>query len=483
MKISKVFFLYPPGPMYQRGEDRSQGNIDSSTATAMRAPNDAAYVLAQLKKENIQNLFIDYPSEKKSINDLYHDFKNYSPDLVIISTTNSTLLTDIKLIDKLKNISSSCIFILKGAIFFKAPEELINSLNLYSVDYLIGGEIEFTAINIIREINKGSNDFSNIPGIFIKDGDKWKETQFDNWNKEIDDLPIPNRDEINNSLYIRPDTGEAQATIATSRGCPASCIYCLTPAISGKKVRFRSPQSIVKEMEECFFKQNIRNFFFKSDTFTIDHKWVIEVTEEIKKSKIHKKIEWVANSRVRPLKKETLLAMKESGCWLIAFGFETGSEETMKKIKKGASIEDNLKAAKLVKEVGLKLYGFFLIGLPWENHEHLEQTKKHIFKINADFIELHLAVPYYGTELYDIAKKEGILKVPVVGQNYFEESTIGTKYLTSDYLIKYRRKLLLKYHMRSKYIFDRGIEMIKDPRKISGYFQNGKRLIKNVLLT
>ena len=175
--------------------------------------------------------------------------------------------------------------------------------------------------------------------------------------------------------------------------------------------------------------------------------------------------------------------MKESGCWLIAFGFETGSEETMKKIKKGASIEDNLKAAKLVKEVGLKLYGFFLIGLPWENHEHLEQTKKHIFKINADFIELHLAVPYYGTELYDIAKKEGILKVPVVGQNYFEESTIGTKYLTSDYLIKYRRKLLLKYHMRSKYIFDRGIEMIKDPRKISGYFQNGKRLIKNVLLT
>ena len=99
MKISKVFFLYPPGPMYQRGEDRSQGNIDSSTATAMRAPNDAAYVLAQLKKENIQNLFIDYPSEKKSINDLYHDFKNYSPDLVIISTTNSTLLTDIKLIN------------------------------------------------------------------------------------------------------------------------------------------------------------------------------------------------------------------------------------------------------------------------------------------------------------------------------------------------------------------------------------------------
>ena len=71
MKIKKVFLFYPPGPQYQRGEDRSQGNVDNSTATSMRAPNDMAYVSSQLEKENIQNIFTDYSSEKKTLKTLF----------------------------------------------------------------------------------------------------------------------------------------------------------------------------------------------------------------------------------------------------------------------------------------------------------------------------------------------------------------------------------------------------------------------------
>ena len=85
--------------------------------------------------------------------------------------------------------------------------------------------------------------------------------------------------------------------------------------------------------------------------------------------------------------------------------------------------------------------------------EHLNATEKHIFEINSDFIELHIAVPYYGTELYDIAKKEGLLKVPVIGQNYFEEALTGTKFLTPQQLTEWRKKILFKYHSRPSYIF------------------------------
>ena len=85
----------------------------------------------------------------------------------------------------------------------------------------------------------------------------------------------------------------------------------------------------------------------------------------------------------------------------------------------------------------------FLVGLPWEKQEHLNATEKHIFEINSDFIELHIAVPYYGTELYDIAKKEGLLKVPVIGQNYFEEALTGTKFLTPQQLTEWRKKYYL----------------------------------------
>ena len=479
MKIKKVFLFYPPGPQYQRGEDRSQGNVENSTATSMRAPNDMGYVSAQLDQKNIENIFTDYASEHKNSDDLFKDFLDFSPDVVITSTTTSTIKDDLKIIEQMK-LKKNCIFIMKGSIFYKAPSFLIDSLDLKDVDFLIGGEIEFAAANIIDKINNNQKDFNTIPGIFVKEGNEWQESKFDNWNKEIDDLPFPNRSKVNNELYFRPDTGEPQATIATSRGCPSACVYCLTPTISGKKTRLRSPKSIMEELEDCYFNHGIKNFFFKSDTFTIDHTWVTEVCESILKSSLKNKIEWVANSRVKPLKEDTPKIMKEAGCWLIAFGFETGSVETIKRIKKGATVEDNLRAAELVKKAGLQIYGFFLVGLPWENKEHLADTKKHIFEIDSDFIELHIAVPYYGTELYDMVKEEGLLKAPIIGQNYFEEATTGTKFLSPKELSSWRKKVLLQYHARPSFIFNKFKDSFSDRRKFINYAKHAYKLYNNL---
>ena len=102
MKINKIFLFYPPGPQYQRGEDRSQGNIDQSTATTMRAPNDMAYVSSQLDKIKLENIFTDYASEKKTIANLKKDFIAFSPDVLITSTTTSTINYDLDIIDQLK---------------------------------------------------------------------------------------------------------------------------------------------------------------------------------------------------------------------------------------------------------------------------------------------------------------------------------------------------------------------------------------------
>ena len=466
--------------MYQRGEDRCQGSVDQSTNMAMRSPNDVAYVSSQLEQRNIANKFIDYSSEGKTVSDLHNDYLNFAPDIAITSTTNSTINHDLKIIEEMKSKNKNCKFIMKGAIFFKAPSSLLKSLDLKNIDFLIGGEIEFAAVNIIDKINNNEKDFNTIPGLFVKEGGEWIETKFDTWSKEIDDLPFPNRSIMKNDLYKRPDTGESSATIATSRGCPSSCIYCLTPTISGKITRLRSPKSVIKELEDCYYNHNINNFFFKADTFTINHDWVKEICQGILSSPLKNNIEWVANSRVRPLKEDTPKIMKEAGCWLIAFGFETGSAESMKKIKKGATVEDNLRAGYLVKKAGLKLYGFFLIGLPWENKEHLTDTEKHMFEIDSEFIELHIAVPFYGTELYDMVKKEGLLKVPVVGQNYFEEATTGTKYLSPEELSAFRKRVLFKYHSRPSYVFNKMKDSFSDYRKFFNYTKYGYRLLKNL---
>jgi anaerobic magnesium-protoporphyrin IX monomethyl ester cyclase len=135
---------------------------------------------------------------------------------------------------------------------------------------------------------------------------------------------------------------------------------------------------------------------------------------------------WAANSRVRPLAADTLSIMRDAGCWLVAFGFESGSQETLDRIKKGAAVEENLRAAELAREAGLKLYGFYLIGLPWEDRSQLEATRRHILAVDADFIEVHIAVPYYGTELYRLAEEAGLIDGSVIGQDYFDGAMTGT---------------------------------------------------------
>ena len=473
--------IYPPGKLYQRGEDRSQGNIEDSTATSMRAPNDLGYAASTLEKKGYNTFLRDYQSEVHDFSKLKEDFINLDPDFLYLSITNSTIFEDLEIVEKLKKIKNSVIVILKGALFFDPDKDLLDQLDLSNISYLIGGESDFVVANLIDAHYKNLDNLINIRGILYKVDSVWVKTDFNSWENNLDILDFPNRSKINNKLYVRPDTGEAQATIITSRGCPSKCIFCLTPTISGTKLRLRNPEKIYEEMLMCYEDYDIRNFFFRSDTFTIDRRWVERLCKLIMKSKLHRKIEWVANSKVKPLEKETLLIMKEAGCWLVAFGYESGSAETLIKIKKGCTIDDNIKASSFAKEAKLKTFGFFLIGLPWEDQKHLEETKNIIFELNSDFIELHLAVPYYGTPLYELAKKEGLIDDTVLGKDYFNSPTIGTKYLTMEEIEDFKRKILLEYHTRPSYIIKRLGDSLKNYKILKNYSIYGTRLIaKNI---
>ena len=468
--------IYPPGKLYQRGEDRSQGNVTDSTATSIRACNDLGYAASALKAKNFDIFLRDYQTEKLSKEQLWSDFKDYRPNVLFLSITNATIFHDLKIINELKEDNPDLVIILKGALFFAPTKELLDQLDLTNINYLVGGESDF----IIGElVNCHFNDFDhikNINGILYRDTSGWQVTDFSSFHTDLDDLAFPDRHSMVNTLYVRPDTGEPQATIATSRGCSANCIYCLTPKISGTKVRLRSPENILSELKECYFKHNISNFFFKSDTFTFKHTWVKELCTKINDSELHGKIQWVANSRTRPLKPETLNIMKEAGCWLVAFGFESGSPETLVKIKKGTTIDDNIKAAEYAKSAGLKIFGFYLVGFPWENHTHMQATREMIYSINADFLELHLAIPYYGTPLYDFARQEGLITESILGRDYFNPPSVGTKHLTLEELLEFRKKLLLQYHIRPSFLYKKLAESIKKPTVLMNYFKFGKSL-------
>ncbi|MCR5686840.1 MAG: B12-binding domain-containing radical SAM protein [Lachnospiraceae bacterium] len=480
MTKNKILLFYPPGFLFQRGEDRCQQNIKDASAEAMRACNDLGYAAAILLERGYEVKLRDYQTEGASMDDLESDMKSFAPDLVMMSITNTTIFDDLKVLKGIKE-KFGPVVVIKGALFYDPEQEMLDLLDLSCVDYMIGGEVDFAIGQIADHALRGEGDPSQILSILYKDKDgKLERTKFHEWCEDLDSRPFPARELMSNGLYVRPDTNEPMATIQTSRGCPSACVFCLTPVISGKCVRFRSPENVMAELTECYNVHGIRNFFFKADTFTINAEWVRKMCTLIIESPLHGKIAFTANSRVNPLTKETLELMKEAGCFMVAFGFESGSDEMLKTLKKGTTVEMNLRAAKWCHEVGLPFWGFYVIGFPWENREHILATKKMIMRQKPDFIEVKMALPYYGTQLYEAAKEMGLLAESPLGSDFFHSALSGTKYLSQAEVEKLRRNILLSFYMRPSYILKKMGECVRHPSVFINYVKYGFKMLGSI---
>ena len=477
--MKNVMLIYPPGKAFQRGEDRCQGNIEDSSATTIRACNDLGYAASGLAGLPYRIFLKDYQGEKKNVRHLIRDVGRFSPDLLFISVTSATIFKDLRTVSLIKKAKPDLVVILKGAVFFNAHRDFLERLNLGCVDYLIGGESDFVAAKLIHGhfMNKSP---AHLRGIFFKENGLWRSTDFKSWDDDPDALRFPDRSLMNNRLYRRPDTGETQATISVARGCPSQCIYCLTPIISGKKLRQRSPGNVLAEIRECYHRYSIRNFFFKSDTFTLDKIWVQQLCTMICHSELAGHISWVANSRTRPIDREILHMMKKAGCWLVAFGFESGSPESMENMKKGATVADSIRAARLAKEAGLKIFGFFMVGFPWESRGHLKQTEDLIFALDADFIEIHIPLPYAGTALKELCPSHGLNTFDDLGRDYFSSPAVGTHCLSADEILLFRKQVLRRYYFRFSYIVKRLGDVMANPRVFFGYVAYAFRLFLKV---
>ncbi len=478
--MKKIMLIYPPGEVYQRGEDRCQINVEASVSNSLRACNDLGYAAAVLKQELYSVFLKDYSSEKMSLNDLKEDMQKRNPDVIFMSTTNGTVFNDLKTIKEIKKLKNDIIIILKGALFFNPDFDLFDELDFSSVDYLIGGETEFIILPLINAHYNNKSELAHIQGICYKDGDIWKVNKVNHFFEDLDSIPFPDRSIMKNDLYINPLTNKPMATVATSRGCSSSCIYCISPVISGKKVRFRSVESVYNEIEECIEKYGITDFFFKSDTFTINRDWVINLCDLIINSQTDIKINWVANSRVNTLDEELLKKMKQAGCSLIALGIESGNDESLLKMKKGITVKQSINAINLIKKIGIQTYGFYLIGFPWETKKHLKDTENLIFKLDTDFMEISVATPFKGSELYRMVFSDIDNGKNVLGKDSFKYTTIGTKYISHHELESFRKKVILKYHLRPSFIFKKIFNKNLTPALFFNYVKFGLRMIKNV---
>ena len=195
-------------------------------------------------------------------------------------------------------------------------------------------------------------------------------------------------------------------SLYTTRGCPAQCTFCLWPqTLSGHPWRKRSATRVAAEMAKAReYWPYVKEFFFDDDTFNIQKARTIELCEKLKPLKLT----WSCTSRVTT-DYETLKSMRDAGCRLLIVGYESGDQQILKNIKKGATVERARDFTRDCKKLGLVVHGDFILGLPGETRETIKKTIAFAKELDVETIQVSLAHAYPGTELYDFAKQNGFI--------------------------------------------------------------------------
>src|ERR1700710_1392267 len=197
-------------------------------------------------------------------------------------------------------------------------------------------------------------------------------------------------------------------SLYSTRGCPAQCTFCLWPqTLSGHAWRKRSTDDVAAEMKQAKeLFPHVKEFFFDDDTFNIQKGRTIELCEKLKPLGLT----WSCTSRVTT-DFDTLKAMKEAGCRLLIVGYESGDQQILKNIKKGATVDMAERFTANCKKLGLIVHGDFIVGLPGESRETIRKSIDFAKELDVETIQVSIGHPFPGTEFYDHVKKNGLITI------------------------------------------------------------------------
>ena len=325
--------------------------------------------------------------------------------------------------------------------------------NIY-FDSLVVGEGENTICELADSI-ENKKDLKNIKSLIFRKGDEIAENELRQVEENIDKFPFPSRNMMKNELYLRsiPKKGYVRTTaFMSSRGCPYKCIYCAIEKIPGsKKIRYRSPENIVEELDIIINKFGIKHISFNDDVLTLNKERMYEICRLIKKNGL--KFTWEGLGRADNIDRELLLAMKDAGFIRISYGIESGNEDILKMVQKGETLEEIRKAYEITKSTGIVARGSMIIGLPYETRKTVLNSFKFINSLKGlDQVIINIASPYPGTKLRDmVLDGTGGTKLLTKGLSdlrRFDNAVISVNDLEPNDLIKLQKKGLLGFYLR-----------------------------------
>lgn len=359
-------------------------------------PLGILYLSAYLEKHGIENDVFDSTFSTFEKQQAY--LLQTNPDVIAIYTNLMTKINVIKLIKWIKQESSlrHLKIILGGPEVRHHAEGFLQT----GADIIIVGEGEETLLEVLQAFN-AQKDVSAIQGVcYLDEVKKRIQTPERKLIKDINELPFPNRKKIDFSPYLntwKTHHGFSMMSVSTMRGCPYTCKWC-SRAVYGGTYRRRKPELVVEEL--LYIKQhyNPDMIWFVDDVFTIHHKWLNEFAQLVKEKNAI--IPYEIISRADRLTKDVLQVLKDSGCYRIWIGAESGSQRIIDAMDRRVDVMETRKMIRLAKEVGIKTGTFIMLGYPGETKADIKETITHLVESNPDFYTSTITYPIKGTELY-----------------------------------------------------------------------------------
>ena len=282
-----------------------------------------------------------------------------------------------------------------------SPEDYFTQIDS-PFDVAVVGDGEVPLCRLIESEKSKSIHWEDISGLVFRKGNEIVHAPPQKQYPAINEIPMHPYHKLDMDFYLQPQQHLLRSIyisgvhIFTARGCPYGCTFC---ANSRKKVRFRSLDSVINELKYLKESYDIDGFYIHDDTFTIKNERVVEFCEKLMDLKYS--FAWGMEGRVNQFPENVFRALKKSGCIQIDFGVESGSQESLNRMKKGIKIEDTLHVFRRCKEENIRTYANILINTPEETEEDIKKTIELMENIHATTYGICVTTPYPGTEIYD----------------------------------------------------------------------------------
>lgn len=368
-------------------------------------------------------------------------------DHVVIHTSTPSLRNDCKVAEAIKAQKPSTTIGFVGAHVAVLPAETLKASP--AIDWVGRKEFDYTC----KEVAEG-RPLAEVDGLSYRKDGKIVHNKERELIPNMDALPwvadVYKRD-LQIEKYFIGYLMHPYVSMYTGRGCPAQCTFCLWPqTIGGHKYRVRSPQNVADEMAymKKIFPQ-VREFFFDDDTFTAN----LPRAREIAKKLAPLGLTWSCNSRAN-LDYDTVKQFKDSGLRLFLVGYESGNEDILKRVKKGVTTDEMRRFTKACHQAGVVIHGTFILGLPVETPQTIEESIRFAQDLDVFSIQVSLAAPYPGTELYEMARQNGWFagkdKSDIIHQDGFQTSALEYEGLSKDEIFESVERFYHRYYLRPK---------------------------------